>query len=134
MQNQSIKYTLSKKERLCSKIEIAQLFSKGKKIKAFPLQLSYVSLDNTTQTEAKVIFLASKRVFNRAHKRNKAKRVLRELYRINKHTLIELLPENSSYAIGFSLTSSNPIKYSELEIQYKLLLDLLRSEFEKNTN
>jgi ribonuclease P protein component len=134
MPNQVIKYTLPKRERLCSKLEIAHLFNVGKKIKAFPLQLTYAELPHSETKERKVVFLASKRIFNRAHKRNKAKRRLREIYRLNKHQLYEALPSNNSYAISISLASSKEISYSELENQFQVLLDLLRREIETNTN
>jgi ribonuclease P protein component len=88
MKEDSIKFTLSKKERLHKKLEIEYLFSKGRKHTSFPISIIYCK--SLSKEDTKVIFLASKRTFPKAHQRNKAKRVLREVYRLNKHQI----PEN----------------------------------------
>ena len=106
MKDDSLTYTLSKEERLHSKVEIDFLFSKGKKYTVFPLTLIYTKSLN--EAEIKVIFLASKRSFPKAHQRNKAKRTLREVYRLNKH----LVPANTF--IGLSLLNKK-YTFSELE-------------------
>jgi len=106
MKDASLKFTLSKEERLHRKIEIEFLFSKGKKYTIFPLTLIHTkSLDGD---ETKVIFLASKRTFPKAYQRNKAKRVLKEVYRLNKHLV------KPHTFIGLSLINK---KYTFLEVE-----------------
>ena len=110
------KFTLSKEERLHSKLEIDFLFAHGKKHTEFPLVLIYCNALNKSQT--KVILLASKRIFPKAHQRNKAKRILKEVYRLNKN----LVPANTF--IGLSLINKKAT-YSQIEDKFKTALTQL---------
>ena len=86
--------TLSKKERICSKKQIDELFSGGysKSITAYPIRVIYVwrpCMDDEPQVM--VMVNVSKRFFKHAVKRNRIKRQLREAYRKNKQILFSSL-------------------------------------------
>ena len=113
MKDDSIKFTLSKKERLHKKIDIEHLFSKGKKNTSFPLTIIHVN--SLEEQDSKVIFLASKRIFQKAHQRNKVKRILREVYRLNKN----LVPPNTF--IGLSIVNKE-FTFTEIESRFKKVI------------
>lgn len=79
-------FTLKKSERLCSKKAFELLFSKGKTFFIFPVKIIYIREKTDEIPEIKIAFSVSKRYFKRAVKRNRIKRVLREIYRTHKLT------------------------------------------------
>ena len=106
-------FSLPKKYKLCSLKQIEELYAKGKLVKAFPIRILYL-LDENSPSDAlangaedtpmfKVLFSAPKRKFKRAHDRNYIKRLLREILRLNKHELEQLLTQQNKKLI-FSIT------------------------------
>ncbi|WP_303316631.1 ribonuclease P protein component [Flavivirga abyssicola] len=73
-----------KKEKLKSKKLIEQLFSEGQSVSAFPLRLVYFKTIFDEDIIAKTGVSVSKRNFKTAVDRNRIKRLLREVYRLNK--------------------------------------------------
>lgn len=86
-----LRFTLSKDERICSKLQVDRLFNGGcsHSMASFPLRAVYL-LEQTNGELAPVSILVSvpKRCFKRAVKRNRVKRQIREAYRLNKHAII----------------------------------------------
>ena len=76
--------TYSKKEKLKSKKLIGQLFAEGKSVSAFPLRLVFLPTIFDDNVKAKTGVSVSKRHFKRAVDRNRIKRLMREVYRLNK--------------------------------------------------
>lgn len=79
--------TFGKEERITSEIVIQDLFKNGKSEFVYPLKCVYRS---KIQAEGKVKILISvpKRNFKKAVDRNRLKRLMRDTYRISKHSLI----------------------------------------------
>jgi ribonuclease P protein component len=99
--------TLTKQERVCSRIVIDKLFKGGKShsLSAYPLRVVYMlqrNDENTDVRQPKLQFLVSvpKKCFKRAVKRNRVKRQVREAYRKNKARL-DNLPDNESLVMAF---------------------------------
>lgn len=88
------KYTLPKKERLCSKKLIDHLFldRSGTK-KEWPVKVVYQLVDREGAEDPQVLFMVSvsKRHFKRAVKRNLVKRQVREAYRLHKDVLADVM-------------------------------------------
>jgi ribonuclease P protein component len=112
--------TFPKAERLCSKNLIDQLFSQGKSIKQYPLTIIYAhsALDAAWP---QILISVSKRKFKRANKRNRVKRVIREIYRLNKHLFFK---GEEKLLIGI-LYQSNELPDFDF-LQKKLILGLQR--------
>lgn len=81
--------SLKSYERLKSKKLIDTVFSnKSHSVFSANLVAKFIILDNT-DFPLKVGFSISKKKLKRAHDRNKFKRLLRETYRIQKHSLLD---------------------------------------------
>jgi ribonuclease P protein component len=78
----NLKY--SKKDKLKSKKLIEKLFSEGKVITLFPLRLVYLKTSFEDSSVVKTGISVSKKLHKNAIDRNKIKRLLREVYRLNK--------------------------------------------------
>ena len=79
-----MKFTFNKKETLKSKKLIDLLFTEGKSVSAFPLRLVYIPTSFEDDIPVKTGVSVSKRNFKTAVDRNRIKRLLREVYRLNK--------------------------------------------------
>ena len=83
----------SKKEKVTSAVVINSLFSKNNFVLyVAPFRFSWIFIE-PGHTNCQVLIVSSKRKLKRAVDRNKQKRQLRELYRINKQNLLTTLQE-----------------------------------------
>lgn len=117
-------YTLCKAERLNSKILIGKMFEGGvsKSFSIFPIRVVYMPIEQG-DAPAAILISVSKRRFKRAVKRNRVKRQIREVYRKNKHLLVdELQRREQRLAIAFIYLSDELIATSELEEKMKIAL------------
>ena len=110
------KFTLGKSERLCSEKIISGLFRPGFFIKGQPVQFNYNFLEHS-DTPVKVLFVVSKKRIRTAVNRNRVKRMLRELYRLNKHALYDAL-SGKNLAIAVIYNQNKVLSYKELEMGY----------------
>ena len=116
--------TFSKLERLSSKSLIQELFDNGSSFYLFPFKVIYIKAP-AEQPVHQVLFSVPKRHFKRAVDRNKIKRQLREVYRLNKSILNDL-PEK--LCIGYIYTFKEKLPYNTLEQKLSEALNRLRQE------
>lgn len=91
----SIPQTFQKKERLCSQRAIETLFGSGSRsLSAFPLRAVYRRAD--AEVPVAVLVSVAKRRLHHAVDRNRAKRQVREAYRLNKQILWKALAEKAA--------------------------------------
>jgi ribonuclease P protein component len=110
-----IRYTLSKEERLKGRKEIDALFKNAKSFSVPPLRILYQSHKEDNIAAIRVGFTVSTKYFKKAVDRNRIKRLLRESYRLQKHTLINRLNEvNSKMNIFFIYTGKEMSDYTYL--------------------
>lgn len=94
----SIRFTFRKEERLCSEKIITGLFQPGFFVSAFPFRINVLITGLPHQVPAQVMFVVGKKRFRKAVDRNRAKRILRELYRMHKHEIYSVLNERHKQA------------------------------------
>jgi ribonuclease P protein component len=110
-------FKFPKSERLTNKKKFEQLFEKGISIKGFPLKLIFILEPRTEEAPAiQVAFTVPKRSFKKAVDRNFLRRKMKEVYRLNRQTVIELLDQKneSMYAI-LIYTNREKMDYQSIE-------------------
>ena len=127
--------TLGNKERIKSKKQLEMLFGNGRSrsMAAFPVRLVYMIHDSTPDKPQLMIMVSvSKRHFKHAVKRNRAKRQLREAYRLNKHVLASAAErlEGKTLSMGFIWVSD---KLMPTEIVEKSVINLMERLNERIT-
>ena len=109
----TMRFTLSKNNRLKSRKLIEELFAKGKSVNAFPLQMKYLVTEFDLNTKVQVAFSVPKRNFKKAVDRNRIKRQLRECYRLRKPEFVEQMHQSYIFMILY-LGKEEP-EYVDLE-------------------
>ncbi|MDO5969131.1 ribonuclease P protein component [Flavivirga aquimarina] len=110
-----------KKEKLKSKKLIEQLFSEGQSVSAFPLRLVYMPTSFDDDVVAKTGVSVSKRNFKTAVDRNRIKRLLREVYRLNKAVYFNNI--TTQYAFMILYIGKDKPTMTQVESRMKLLFE-----------
>jgi len=124
-------FSYPKTEKLKSRTTINLLFSEGKSVSKYPLRLVYRKADLNFDANSKMGVSVSKKYFKKAVDRNYYKRVLRETYRLNKHLLMDNLPE--PYVFMFFYQTKDRLSYEEIntktvQLFEKFLLQIKNEE------
>ena len=115
-----MKFTSGKQARLKSKKLIGKLYEEGKSIKVFPLRMVYIQTEHTSKFPAQVGVSVPKRNFKSAVDRNRIKRLLRETYRKEKHTVYDAV--GKPYVFMISYIARDEWKYADLAHKMQQLL------------
>ena len=116
-----------KKDRLKSKKLIDKLFVEGKNIKSFPLKLVYTPFEDLEGPKLKTGVSVPKKLVKTAVKRNRIKRLMREVFRKNKYLVASHL--STSQAFMFIYISREEITYEKLE---ESMIKILKKFSENN--
>jgi ribonuclease P protein component len=111
--------TLLKANILSSKTEIDTLFAKGRRKQVPPLAVVYYEI-KTDNPSHKVLFVAPKKIFPKAVDRNKIKRRLKELYRVNQELFQQ--QNNTIHIALVALKGFSTVPEENLTKKYKRLL------------
>ncbi len=126
----SLSFAFGRHERLKSDVLITQLYTTGKSVSKYPLRFTYVLHPQNyyTDSSVKVTINASKKGLRLAVKRNRMKRILRELYRHHKHPLLQM-SQNQGFCIslGIVYVGSHLSDFDTLE---RLYIKLMRRVLE----
>lgn len=130
--NLNVRYTFRRHEKLKSRKEIDHLFLHGNKISRFPLKIWYQVSPGNGQLKAGVG--ASKKYIRKANQRNRAKRLIREAYRLQKPPLQEYLLANDKNLQLFCLYQSGDVMRFETVYQAmeKSIQKLMQALVENN--
>lgn len=109
-----------KNQKLKSKKIIDQLFTEGKSIKSYPIKLIHISIPDSEASVLKTAVSVPKKLVKTAVKRNRIKRLMREVFRKNKYLVTKEL--SSSHAFMFIYISREEMPYDKLEESMKKLL------------
>lgn len=118
-------YAFPKAEHLCLTRDIEQLFSAGSRAAtAFPLRAVYrlVPREEGKAPAVMVLLSVSKRRLHRAVDRNRAKRQLREAYRLRKAILASALPPTTGLHLGLLWLADRPMSSAVVARSVELLL------------
>jgi len=118
----------SKKEKLKSKKLIEQMFQEGLSISVFPLRLVYINTVFENGVNIKTGVSVSKRHFKTAIERNRIKRLMREVYRLNKPLYFNNFSTQCAFMILY-IGNEKP-KFEQIEAKMKQLFD----KFHKDTS
>ncbi len=118
-----MEFTFTKIERLCSKKAIDDLFATGKSKTQFPIKLIYKQVDFESPFPVRAMFVVPKKKHKRANKRNTIKRRMREVYRLNKHILYDLV-KCQKIDLMFICLTNEELEYVTIE---KCMLQLLET-------
>ena len=124
-----MKFTYLKNEKLKSKKLIDQLFTEGQSVSAFPLRLVYLDTTFDDAVIAKTGVSVSKRNFKTAVHRNHIKRLLREVYRLNKATYFNNLTTQHAFMILY-IGKEKPT-FAQIETSMKRLFEKFSSTLSK---
>ena len=112
-------YRLRKAEIIRSKYEIDALFDKGRNLRSGSLGIKILSTDTDKWPHLKFLIVVPKRRVKKAVDRNRLKRQLREVIRINKTAIEnEALKSNKRLMIAVIYSGQSKSSYSRLEASF----------------
>jgi ribonuclease P protein component len=114
-------FKFTKKDKLKSKKQIEHLFENGQSIMAYPLLLKYMEREFQDSVITKTAVSVSKKKFNKAVDRIKIKRLIREVYRLNKPIYFNNL--TTQYALMILYIGDEKPIYANLNDSMKELLE-----------
>lgn len=98
------RFGLPKTERIYLREEIRGLYEHGEAFIAYPLRVVFCLSLSPRNVRCSIMTSVPKRLFKRAVKRNRIKRLMREAYRLNKESWIDFLTAHDLYAlVSFSM-------------------------------
>lgn len=118
-------YTFHKSERLCSLKAIEALFQgRNRSLSAYPVRVVYAL---TETPGVRILVSVSKRRFHHAVDRNRAKRQIREAYRLHRDILTGI-PQGKGMDIAFLWLSSQHVPSATVSSRVTQLLERINNE------
>ena len=108
-----------KEERLKSRKDISELFATGESLFSYPIKLIYLEKQEVRVPPVRMGVSVPRRLWKRAVDRNRIKRKLREVYRLNKSTLVSILGNNGQLNGMMVYVGREDVAYSELESAFQ---------------
>ena len=128
------KYTFRKSEKLCSQIQIDNLFKQGKSFTSGQFRLIYFESDFSKQPPVQILVAVPKKNLRHAVTRNRMKRLIREAFRLQKHKLIDACQKlEKHYDIALVFNGKQCVSQAETLSAINVLLVRLIHAHEKNS-
>ncbi|MBQ6236727.1 MAG: ribonuclease P protein component [Bacteroidales bacterium] len=122
--------TFTKKERLCNKKTISELYTSNKKLLVYPLSVHWLVLPNGQQPcPLQVVIVAPKKKLHNAVDRNRTKRLIRECYRTRKQQIADILQQRGmQLALSINYIHTTPPDFKHLQHTFDKLFESLTNE------
>lgn len=129
---QERKNTFPKKEHLSGEMEIEKVYREGEYLFCFPYKV-VVCLAREKEREAlRILVNVPKKRFKHAVDRNRGRRQIREVYRLNKHALRDYLTEQGLHLyVAIHYVGEKLETTAFLEKKMVLLLDKVKKKVEQ---
>lgn len=126
-------YSFPKQEKVNSLKIIEALYSKGNySVLVFPFKVSMVFVAEQ-QANCQALITVPKRNFKKAVDRNRIKRQIREIYRLNKHLLLNNIAlQSKQIAISIAYIGKTDLDYKQAENSLQKVINLIALHFEKD--
>lgn len=130
-----MKYNFPKQEKVVSLKIINALFEKGThQVFLFPFKISLVIVTNQA-VSSQVLIIVPKRNFKKAVDRNRIKRQIREIYRLNKAPFLTTLNNlQIQVALSVAFIGKNNLDYNKANWAFVKALKMLTEYIEKNNS
>jgi len=130
-----MKYNFPKQEKVVSLKIINALFEKGThQVFLFPFKISLVVVTNQA-VSSQVLIIVPKRNFKKAVDRNRIKRQIREIYRLNKAPFLTTLNNlQIQVALSLAFIGKNNLDYNKANWAFVKALKMLSEHIEKNNS
>ena len=119
--------TFPKKEHLYGEKVIENLHTTGSSFLVYPLRVVYLNVSQPDeQIPVRVMIGVSKKKFKKAVDRNRAKRLMREAYRLNKSSLVSIIKkEEVKIYLSFQYIADEMLTFDEISTKVQKALDRL---------
>ena len=123
-------FKLTRIERLSGRKRIEHLYASGKSFHIPSIRVMWIlNTEDEVLSLSQVMFSAPKKKFKKSVTRNRLKRLMRESYRKNKHSLYDFLEEKKkNIHLSLVFTGSADISYAQTEGKIILTLQRLIEE------
>ena len=124
-----------KEYKLCSQKVIAEIFKSGRSVRQYPFTVQFMEHTVPGAQPFQLVFSAPKRIFRKAHDRNRIKRLMRETFRKKKLILEEVLVRHNKQLVLFVIyTAKEELPLRTLTAKTEQLLQKLIQELIHETN
>jgi len=128
------KATLRRDERLRGAKPLSALFKNPFSVKQYPFRIHWV-LAQKSQTPVRTVFIVSSRKYRKAVTRNRIRRVMSELFRLNKEPLYSALGGRDIYVHMALMYQGEPdLGNWQVLPAYLRLMEKLKEDVQKRTH
>lgn len=122
------RFTFAKEERLTGKTNIDKLFNEGKSVSLYPFKIFYRMVENSEEPAARLLIAIPKKKVKHAVDRNRLRRLVREVYRLNKAGLFSCLETGSVHLHFAIIYTGEDIDHEYRQVEIKILAGLSKLE------
>ena len=126
---------MPKYERICKENDIQALFDKGVGVSVYPFRVIFLfRRDESRPVTVRILVSVSKKRFHHAFKRNRVKRLMREVWRKNKAPLYEICQrDNISADVALVYTATVIHSYEEMMKKTRKAVQEIVTKYEKHS-